>query len=161
MRKLLYAGSFDPVTLGHMDLIRRASKICDELIVAVMINPEKHAFIPAEQRVDLIRRACRELEHVRVTFHSGLLIDCAREHKVDAVIRGLRPLGDFDSEFSMAQVNRMLGDIETLMIAADERYAYISSSMVRQIISFNGDIKTLVPPDMADEILKAVREGSR
>ena len=150
MRKLLYAGSFDPITLGHMDLIRRASKICDELIVAVMINPEKHAFIPAEQRVDLIRRACRELEHVRVTFHSGL-----------AVIRGLRPLGDFDSEFSMAQVNRMLGGVETLMIAADERYAYISSSMVRQIISFNGDITTLVPPDMADEIIKAVREGSR
>lgn len=161
MRKLLYAGSFDPITLGHMDLIRRACGLCDELIVAVMINPDKHAFIPAEQRVEIIRRACAGLDHVKVTFHSGLLVECAREHGVDAVIRGLRPLGDFDSEFSMAQVNRMLGGIETLMLAADDRYAYISSSMVRQIVSFNGDIKTLVPSDLADEITKAIRVGAR
>ena len=161
MRKLLYAGSFDPITLGHMDMIRRACRLCDELIVAVMINPDKHAFIPAEQRVEMIRRACAELGNVRVTFHSGLLIDCAREHGVDAVIRGLRPLGDFDSEFSMAQANRMLGGVETLMLAADERYAYISSSMVRQIISFNGDIQALVPPELSEEIYKAVRDGCR
>lgn len=161
MRKLLYAGSFDPVTVGHVDLIRRASALCDQLIVAVMINPDKRSVIPVEQRVDLICRACSQWTNVQIISHSGLLVECAKENGVDAVVRGLRPLGDFDSEFSMAQVNRMLSGIETLMLVADDMYSYVSSSIVRQIVAFGGDISALVPEGMAEEITDAVSRGSR
>ena len=160
MRKLRYAGSFDPVTVGHVDLIRRASALCDQLIVAVMINPDKKSVIPVELRTDLIRRAC-VWPNVKVIAHSGLLVECAKENGVDAVVRGLRPLGDFDSEFSMAQVNRMLSGIETLMLVADDQHSYVSSSIVRQSVAFGGDISALVPEGMADEISAAVRKGIR
>ena len=161
MRKLLYAGSFDPVTVGHVDIIRRASVLCDQLIVAVMINPGKKSVLPMEKRVDLIRRACSQWENIEVISHSGLLVECAKENGVDAVVRGIRPVGDFDSEFSMAQVNRLLSGIETLMLVADDRYSYVSSSVVRQIVAFGGDISALVPEGMSAEITDAVRRGVR
>ena len=109
MDTLLYAGSFDPVTRGHMDVIRRTAALCSQLVVAVMHNPEKHGFLSVPMRVELLETACRELPNVRVIAHGGLLVDCAHEVGAQAVIRGLRPLGDFESEYQMAQVNRKLG----------------------------------------------------
>lgn len=156
MDKLLYAGSFDPVTRGHMDIITRASALCGELIVAVMHNPDKRGAMAVADRVRLLEKACAGLGNVRVIAHGGLLVDCARENGVKAVVRGVRPLGDFDSEYQMAQVNRMLGGVETLLMTTSEGCASISSSIVRQIAGFGGSISHLVPAGMEEEILAAL-----
>ena len=156
MRKLLYAGSFDPVTRGHMDIIRRAAALCDELIVAVMHNPDKRGTLCVEERVRLLEKACASLLNVRVIAHGGLLVECAAENGVTAVVRGVRPLGDFESEYQMAQVNRMLSGVETLLMTTCEQYASISSSIVRQIAGFGGRIEGLVPEGLEQEIAKAL-----
>ena len=152
MTRMLYPGSFDPVTKGHMDIIKRSAALCDELIVAVMHNPDKRGAFPVAERVSLLERACAGIGNVRVVAHGGLLIDCARENEVTCVIRGVRPLGDFDTEFSMAQINRMLGGVETLMMATSNDVAGVSSSIVRQIASFGGNIDSMVPEGLAGEI---------
>ena len=157
--RILYAGSFDPVTNGHMDIIERTARLCDELIVAVMHNPDKRGAFPAKERVRLLEKACAHLENVRVIAHGGLLVDCAREQGVSCVVRGVRPLGDFESEYQMAQVNRMLGGVETLLMATSPEHADISSSIVRQIALFGGEIDKLVPQGLADEINRALSGG--
>ena len=159
MMRMLYPGSFDPVTRGHMDIICRAARLCDELVVAVMHNPDKKGAFPAEKRVSMLQKACEGLENVRVIAHGGLLIDCAREQEVSCVVRGVRPLGDFEAEYGMAQVNRMLGGVETLLMATSPEHADISSSIVRQIALFGGKIDKLVPQGLADEISEALSGG--
>jgi pantetheine-phosphate adenylyltransferase len=154
--RMLYAGSFDPVTCGHMDIIERTARLCDELVVAVMHNPDKRGAFSVEQRVSLLEKACAHLDNVRVIAHSGLLIDCARENGAAAVVRGVRPLGDFESEYQMAQVNRMLGGVETLMMTTSPAYASVSSSVVRQIAQFGGSIEDMVPGAAADVIREAL-----
>ena len=156
--RMLYAGSFDPVTCGHMDIIERTACLCDELVVAVMHNPDKRGAFTAEQRVSLLEKACAHLPNVRVIAHSGLLVECAREMDVTCVVRGVRPLGDFESEYQMAQVNRMLGGVETLMMPTTESLASVSSSIVRQIAAFGGDIDNLVPACIAAEIREALAQ---
>ena len=154
--RMLYAGSFDPVTCGHMDIIERAARLCDELVVAVMHNPDKRGAFSPEQRAKLLEKACAHMPNVRVIIHGGLLVDCAREQNVRCVVRGVRPLGDFESEYQMAQVNRMLGGVETLMMPTTERLASVSSSIVRQIAGFGGSIDNLVPACIAEEIREAL-----
>ena len=144
MNTLLYAGSFDPVTRGHADIIARAAALCDTLVVAVMTNPDKRGTISVEERIR------------RVISHGGLLVDCAREQGAQAVVRGVRPLGDFETEFQMARINRRLGGVETLLLATSEDCADISSSVVRQIAAFGGDISGMVPDGMAEEIRRAL-----
>jgi len=156
MHKLLYPGSFDPVTRGHMDIIERAGALCDELVVAVMHNPDKRGAMAVSDRVRLLEKACAHLANVRVIAHGGLLVDCAHENGVTAVVRGIRPLGDFESEYQMAQVNRMLGGVETLMMTTSESLASISSSVVRQILSFGGNVGHLVPAGLEEEIAEAI-----
>lgn len=151
--RMLYPGSFDPVTNGHMDIIRRAARLCDELVVAVMHNPDKRGFLPVQKRVALIEAACAGMDNVRVLAHSGLMIECAAQEKADAVVRGIRPTGDFDSEFQMAQVNRMIGGVETLLLPTSPEVANISSSVVRQIAAFGGDISAFVPPCAVDAVI--------
>ena len=141
MKIALYPGSFDPVTVGHMDIITRAVKLCDTLVVAVMHNPDKRGAMDVDARVEALAAACKEIPNVRVIRHGGLLIECAKEQGAQAVIRGVRPLGDFESEFQMAQINRQLGGVETLMITTSPAYASISSSVVRQIDQFGGSIE--------------------
>ena len=158
--RMLYAGSFDPVTNGHMDIIARAARLCGELVVAVMHNPDKRGAFPAEARVRLLEKACAHIPNVRVIAHGGLLVDCAREQNVTCVVRGVRPLGDFESEYQMAQVNRMLGGVETLMMPTTESLASVSSSIVRQIAGFGGNIDGLVPACIASEIREAL-DGER
>ena len=150
--RMLYAGSFDPVTNGHMDIIGRTARLCDELVVAVMHNPDKRGAFAVDKRVDLLKKACAHLPNVRVIAHGGLLVDCAREQGASCVVSGVRPLGDFDSDYQMAQVNRMLGGVETLMMPTTESLASVSSSIVRQIAAFGGNIDHLVPACIAQEI---------
>ena len=159
MYKWLYPGSFDPVTRGHMDIIARASRLCDELIVAMMHNPDKRGALSVEQRMDALRVACAGLGNVRVIAHSGLLVQCAQENGVSAVVRGVRPLGDFDTEYQMAQVNRLLGGVETLLMPTSEELASISSSVVRQIAAFGGEIDGFVPQEAAQLIRAALTQG--
>ena len=159
MSRLLNPGSFDPVTRGHMDIIRRASRLCDELIVAVMHNPDKRGALTVAQRVRVLELACEGLDNVRIVAHGGLLVECAQAHAVTAVVRGVRPLGDFETEYQMAQVNRMLGGVETLLMTTSEELASISSSIVRQIAAFGGEIGSLVPPGTQEAILAALRRG--
>ena len=157
MKKLLYAGSFDPVTIGHMDVIRRAASLCDELIVAVMHNPEKEGNIPPKTRMAILEKSCRDIPNVSVVMRNGLLIDAAREFQVDAVVRGIRPMGDFEPEYQMAQINRMLGGVETLMLITSDYCSGISSSIVRQIAFFGGDITSMVPEGTAEDIIEALK----
>lgn len=156
MKTALYAGSFDPVTIGHLDIIARAAALCDTLYVAVMHNPDKRGFLPVETRAVLLKKACASIPNVKIIVHSGLLVQCASEVGAQAVFRGVRPLGDFDSEYQMAQLNRLLGGVVTLMIPADEKLASVSSSAVRQILSFGGDISGLVPSEIKDDIIAAM-----
>lgn len=156
MKTALYPGSFDPVTRGHMDIIRRAARLCDTLVVAVMHNPDKRGGMDVQTRVQALLLACADIPNVRVIAHGGLLVECARETGADAVIRGVRPLGDFDTEFQMAQVNRALGGVETLLMTTSPAYASISSSTVRQIASFGGAIEEMVPGEAAALIRAAL-----
>ena len=159
MTTLLYPGSFDPVTIGHMDIIRRAAGLCDALVVAVMHNPEKAGALPVQRRVALLERACAGLDNVRVMAHGGLLIECAAQVGAQAVVRGLRPLGDFESEYQMATINRRLGGVETLLMTTSEDVAGVSSSIVRQIAAFGGNIDGLVPAGLAQEVAAALARG--
>ncbi len=159
--RMLYPGSFDPVTNGHMDIITRASRMCDELIVAVMHNPDKKGFLPVDERVELIKNACMGIKNVRVIAHGGLLIECAAQEKADAVIRGVRPLGDFESEFQMAQINRMLGGVETLLLPTSPQVANISSSIVRQVAAFGGDVSAFVPALTEKAVQAAAQAGKQ
>lgn len=156
MDTLLYAGSFDPVTRGHMDIIRRAAKLCDTLIVAVMINPTKPGSLSREERVSMLTRCCGDIENVIIVRHDGLLVECAKQYGARAVVRGLRPIGDFESEFEMASVNRMIGDVETILLITSQEVASVSSSVVREVATFGGDITAMVPEGMAEEILAAL-----
>ena len=156
MKTALYPGSFDPVTRGHMDIIRRAARLCDTLVVAVMHNPDKRGAMDVQTRIRALLLACADIPNVRVIAHGGLLVECARETGADAVIRGVRPLGDFDTEFQMAQVNRALGGVETLLMTTSPAYASISSSTVRQIASFDGAIEEMVPGEAAALIRAAL-----
>ena len=158
VKTALYPGSFDPVTLGHMDIITRAASLCDTLVVAVMHNPDKRGFMDVDARVAALQAACAHLPNVRVIRHGGLLVACARELGADAVIRGVRPLGDFETEFQMAQINRALGGVETLMIPTSPAYASVSSSVVRQIYGFGGSVEDMVPA-AAREIIAAALAG--
>ena len=156
----VYPGSFDPVTLGHVDLIERASGLYSELVVAVLNNPEKHGKFSVEQRMDMLRRACAHLPNVRIDSFGGLLVDYMRKLDAGIVLRGLRAVTDFESEFQMAQVNRQIApEIETLFLMTSPHHAYISSSAVKQIASFGGDFSSLVPASILDDIRNAYRNA--
>lgn len=146
MKKIIYPGSFDPVTNGHLDLIERASKLFDEITVAVAVNTEKKALFSIEERVELLKNVCSELSNVNVTGFEGLLVDFAKTMKADAVLRGLRAVSDFEFEFQMALMNReMDNNFETIYLMPSVNYLFISSSSIKEISSCNGNISLFVP----------------
>lgn len=154
MSKAIYPGSFDPLTMGHMDLIRRAAAIFDELTVAVLNNHEKSPLFSVEERVNMIEEAVSELPNVKVDSFSGFLVDYARTYGIQVSIRGLRTPSDFEYELPTAQFNRILskGQVETLFLATGLEYAHLSSSAVREVAKFKGDITGLVPDCILNEI---------
>jgi pantetheine-phosphate adenylyltransferase/16S rRNA (guanine(966)-N(2))-methyltransferase RsmD len=148
-------GSFDPVTAGHLDIIRRASKIFDHVVIAVGANMRKKPVLPAVERARLIEKVTADIENVSVEFMDGLLVDFARERGAQVIVKGLRAVSDFESEFEQAQLNRtMYPELETVFIMASSEHSFLSSSAVREIASFGGDVRGLVP----DGILETVRE---
>jgi len=149
----VYPGSFDPVTIGHLDLIRRAAALFDEVIVAVMHNPAKHGCFPVEERLALIRRSVADIPNVRVDAWHGLLVDYVRQTGATAVVRGLRAVSDFETEMTMAQVNQqLLPGMETLFLMTKPEHSCISSSVVREAASFGADISAFVPACIVGDV---------
>ena len=146
MRRAIYPGSFDPVTNGHLDVIERARKLFDEVIVAVAHNDEKQPLFSLEERLELLRKTAGKIDHVRIAEFDGLLVEFARAEDAGAVIRGLRAVSDFEFEFQMALMNRKLdAAIETIFLMPKEEYTYLSSRIVKEIARLGGDVSSLVP----------------
>ena len=157
MKKILYSGTFDPLTRGHLDMIERGSKIADELIVGIIRNPNKVPVFSLDDRMKMIEMVTAHLPNVKIDIFEGLLADYAKQNNIDAILRGLRCTVDFEYEIQMAQINcKLKKDLETVFLMTDEKYSFISSSMVREIYSLGGDIEDLVP-EQVDEYLKALK----
>ncbi len=154
----IYPGSFDPITLGHLDIIHRAAKLFDRLIVVVMVNPAKKCAFSPEERVELIKKCTTDLDNITVEFSDGLLADYAKEKQAGAIIKGLRALSDFEYEFQMALTNSKLNpDVETLFLTTKAENMYLSSSMVRQIASMGGDVSGFVPDIIHKQIINRLK----
>jgi pantetheine-phosphate adenylyltransferase len=145
----VYPGTFDPVTNGHLDIITRGVRLFDEIIVAILRNPDKEPLLPLEERMEILRGAVGRLKNVKVESFDGLLVDYARAKGAQAIVRGLRALSDFEYEFQMALMNRRLGpDIETVFMMPSEAYSYVSSRLVKEVVRLGGDAAGLVPPEV-------------
>lgn len=154
MKKAVYPGSFDPVTYGHMDIIKRAAKSFDELTVAVLDNKGKTPLFSVDERVKMLEEATKDLPNVKVESFSGLLIDYAKEKGFHVSIRGLRAITDFEYELQIAQTNAMLSknQLDTMFLVTSVKYSYLSSSGVKEIAAFGGDISKCVPDFVADKV---------
>lgn len=152
--KALYAGSFDPLTLGHLNIIERAAKIFDEVVIGVVVNLEKKTMFSFEERMDMIAQSVRHLDNVKVDMCNGLLADFVNKNDFNVVVRGLRGMGDFDLEQQMAQLHQYLYNdkTETVFLIADAKYAFISSTMAKQVISLGGPGENLVPPCVLEKM---------
>ena len=156
MKKIaIYPGSFDPITNGHVDLIKRASKLFDEVIIAITQNANKSSFLSIDDRVTAAENSIRSLENTRVLSFNSLLVDFAREHNAQIIIRGLRAVSDFEYEFQLSGMNKRLNsEIETLFMTPSEEFANISSSLVREILMLGGDISPFVPTEVKKILIK-------
>lgn len=154
MKRAVYPGSFDPMTLGHLDVIKRAASIFDELIVTVLNNKEKSPLFSVEERVNILKMATKDLPNVKIDSFSGLLINYAASHDIHVSVRGLRAVTDFEYELQLAQTNRQLSheQLDTVFLTTSLEYAYLSSSSVKEIAYFGGDISPCVPGFVADLI---------
>jgi len=155
LSKAIYPGSFDPVTKGHLDIIKRASKILDHVTVAVLENPRKVATFDIEQRVEMLHLVTKDYSNVEVDYYKGLLIDYAQNKNISIIVKGLRAMSDFEFEFQMALVNQKLNSsIETMFMMTNNKYSYLSSSIVKEIAALGGDISSLVPPEVYNMIVE-------
>ncbi len=146
IKRVVYPGSFDPVTNGHLDIIKRATKIFDEVIVAVFKNLNKKPLFSTEERVELLEKATKELENVKVDSFNGLTMDYVETRGATAIIRGLRAVSDFEGEFQMSSLNKEINsEIETIFFMTDAKYAFLSSSVIKEVAYFGGDMINLVP----------------
>lgn len=151
----VYPGSFDPISLGHLDIIERAAQIFDKVIVAVLINTEKKGFFPIDERIEMVQLVTNHLPNVEVRGFSGLTVNFLKEVGARVIIRGLRVVSDFDFELQMANANRaMEPEIETLMMMTSPNYSYLSSSLVRQVMHFGGNLEGFVPGPIIDRLKK-------
>jgi pantetheine-phosphate adenylyltransferase len=146
MRRAVCPGSYDPATNGHLDIIERASALFDEIVVTVMINKSKKGLFTIDERLDMLREITVKLPNVRVDSWHGLLVDYCRANDVIAIAKGLRSVSDFDYELQMAQMNRELSGVETLLMANNPVYGFVSSSLVKEVATYGGDVEALVPP---------------
>jgi pantetheine-phosphate adenylyltransferase len=145
MRIAVCPGSFDPVTMGHLDVFERASRMSDQVIVGVLINKKKSSLFTLEERIEMLTDATAHLPNVSVDSFYGLLVDYCRDHDVDAIVKGLRAVSDFDYELQMAQMNYRLTQVETCFISTNPLYSYLSSSLVKEVATHGGNVSGLVP----------------
>ena len=159
MIRAIYPGSFDPVTLGHLDIIRRASQKVDELIVGVLNNGGKPPLFSIDERVSMLKEVTGGLSNVKILSFSGLLVDFARQTEATIVVRGLRAISDFEYELQMAQTNHKLNpQVDTMFLATSLQYSYLSSTIVKEVASFDGDISEFVPGTLVERVKEKVRE---
>ena len=159
MTTALCPGSFDPVTNGHIDIIERAARHFDEVIVAVIRNPQKtQSLFDLEERQAMLRDVTAHLPNIRIEFFKGLLVDFAEEHGADAIVKGLRAVSDFDYELQMAQMNQRLSGIDTFFLSTSPQYSFLSSSLVREVARFGGDVSSMVPKNVADRLAEMFKK---
>ena len=160
MRIAICPGSFDPVTKGHVDIIERTAKLFDRVVALVVINPAKRPFFTVEERTGFLRRATAHIGNVTVDSYQGLLADYARHMGACTLIKGLRAVTDFEYEFQQALTNKKLNsELETMFVITDSSYMYLSSSMVRQVAGFGGDVSEFLPESICEEIVKRLAQG--
>jgi pantetheine-phosphate adenylyltransferase len=145
VRRVVCPGSFDPVTNGHLDIIIRAARLYDEVVVAVLGNPSKTPLFTVDERVEMLREATKETDNVRVASFGGLIVDFCRDNGISAIVKGLRAVSDFDYEMQMAQMNYSQAGVETLFMTTNPLYAFLSSSLVKDFARYGGDVSSLVP----------------
>lgn len=159
MKKAIYPGSFDPVTLGHIDVIERASKLFDYLIIGVLNNSAKSPLFSTEERVHMLREVTKHIPNVEVRSFDGLTVDFAKNYGATAVVRGLRAVTDFEYELQIAQLNRVMNsEIDTVFLTTDLKYAYLSSSSVKEVAVYGGDISHFVTPFVEEKVKKKFEE---
>ena len=163
MKTAICPGSFDPVTIGHIDIIHRAAKLFDKVIVVVMVNYHKpDSYFSAEERVELLKRSLTDVSNVEIDMHGGLRAEYAKEKGACAVVKGLRAVSDFEYEFQQALTNKKLNpELETVFVISDAENMYLSSSVVKQFCGFGGDISEFVPAAVCDDIIKRINERNR
>jgi len=162
MRRAVYPGSFDPLTLGHLDIIKRAAKNFDELIVAVVRNPSKNPLFSANERVNMIEKATSDLPNVRADHFEGLLIHYVESVDSEIIVKGLRAITDFEYEFQMALMNRKLdSNIDTMFLMTRNKYSYLSSSMVKEVFRLGGDVSCLVPKCVLDQLQTKIKPETK
>jgi pantetheine-phosphate adenylyltransferase len=150
----LCPGTFDPVTNGHIDIIERAAKSFGGVLVGVLVNPAKETVFPAEDRVSMLKEAVGDRDGVEVASFTGLLVDFARARGVDVIVKGLRGEGDFDYEVRMGGMNRRLAGVETVFLPGDPRWSFLSSSLIKEVVRFGGDVSGLVPDAVRDRLVE-------
>ena len=159
MATALCPGSFDPVTLGHLDIVERTARHFARVIVAVIRNPQKsNSLFTLEERQSMLREATAHLPNVEISFFKGLLVDFAKDHDAQAIVKGLRAVSDFDYELQMAQMNQRLSGIDTFFISTSPQYSFLSSSLVREVGRFGGDVAPMVPPAVAKRLYERFEE---
>jgi pantetheine-phosphate adenylyltransferase len=153
MRRAVCPGSFDPVTFGNLDIIKRASAHFDEVVVAVFINSTKQSLFTVEERIEMIKETTKELPNIKVDSWSGLTVEYCKRNNIDVITKGLRAVSDFDYELQQAQVNLQAG-VDTMFMATDPAHSFLSSSLVKELAKYNGDISKMVPPSIQAALVK-------
>jgi pantetheine-phosphate adenylyltransferase len=158
VRRAVCPGSFDPVTNGHLDIIERASRLFDEVVVAVQINKTKRGMFTVDERIDLLKQVIGHYPNVVVASFHGLLVDFCRERDIHAIVKGLRAVSDFDYELQMAQMNYQLSGVDTVFVSTNPLYSYLSSSLIKEVAAYGGDVSNLVPGVVNDRLLVRVAD---
>ncbi len=157
--KAIYPGSFDPLTNGHLDIIERASELYDEITVALLINTSKKGLLSFEERLEILKTETEKFKNVKVDFFGGLLVEYCREKDIKVIIRGLRAVSDYEYEMQIAQMNRNLNNnVETVFLMTNTKYSFLSSSIVKEVAKFGGDISEIVPKSVEDKLKDIYRE---
>ncbi|MHA6793231.1 pantetheine-phosphate adenylyltransferase [Pseudonocardia bannensis] len=158
MRRAVCPGSFDPVTLGHLDIIGRAAGLFDEVVVAVLINKNKKSLFTVDERIAMLKETTADMENVTVDSFHGLLVDYCSAHDVRAIVKGLRAVTDFDYELQMAQMNQRLSGVDTLFMSTNPEFSFLSSSLVKEVATYGGDVAHLLPESVHRQLLERIAE---
>jgi pantetheine-phosphate adenylyltransferase len=160
MRRAVCPGSFDPPTLGHLDIIGRAAGLFDEVVVGVLINKSKKSLFSVDERIAMLVEVTKDYDNVRVDSFHGLLVDYCRTHEIRAIVKGLRAVTDFDYELQMAQMNQRLSGVDTLFMSTNPEFSFLSSSLVKEVATYGGDVAHLLPELVHRQLLERIAERS-
>jgi pantetheine-phosphate adenylyltransferase len=161
VKRVVCPGSFDPITFGHLDIIERASKMFDEVVIAVLVNVTKSSLFSVDERMEMIREVTKKYGNVKVDSWSGLLVDYCEENKIPIIVKGLRAVTDFDYELQMSQINLQLKGVETLFMSTAPAHSFLSSSLVKEIASYDGDVSNYIPASLVPKLKARLAEVQR